>query len=256
MPKPTKTREEFIKQVNEIFNSKYDCSKVVYVNNHTKVTLVCPVHGDFTKRPADLTVKKSGCAQCTGTQFCGAYHKKDSIWFAQEGARIHNSKYDYSQVQYVRYHQKVVIICPDHGEFQQTAGSHISNGSGCPKCSVKDYEGGYGVTRFTNHPEIKSNSAMLYVIKCTDGQETFLKIGITQYTLDHRFRKTNRLPYDYEPLYSVNGLLYDLFLLEQAIKKQFKSTKYRPIKKFNGHTECLNIASADGVITTLSNHSR
>lgn len=49
-----KTKEEFIKEAAMVHGNKYDYSKVVYVNNNTKVEIVCPEHGSFfskTKRP-------------------------------------------------------------------------------------------------------------------------------------------------------------------------------------------------------------
>ena len=47
--------------------------------------------------------------------------------------KIHNNKYDYSKVNYVSSNTKVCIICPEHGEFWQTPGSHLYR-AGCPKC--------------------------------------------------------------------------------------------------------------------------
>ena len=42
-------------------------------------------------------------------------------------------KYDYSKVKYINLKTKVIIICPEHGEFKQTPSSHL-NGQGCPEC--------------------------------------------------------------------------------------------------------------------------
>jgi len=47
---------------------------------------------------------------------------------------FHNLKYDYSKVDYKNVDTKVLIICPDHGEFLQTPYKHINMGQGCPKC--------------------------------------------------------------------------------------------------------------------------
>ena len=46
------------------------------------------------------------------------------------------SKYDYSKVSYVNTLTKVIIICPEHGEFIQTPAKHLQ-GHGCIKCSHK-----------------------------------------------------------------------------------------------------------------------
>lgn len=252
MPKPTKTIEQLTNEIHQIFGDIYDCSQIVYKNNYTPITLICPEHGPFQKRPADITTKKQGCQQC-GRKTLGSYHKKDSAWFAQEGSRVHNNRYDYSHVRYVRYHEKVDIICPEHGLFQQTAGSHISNGSGCPTCSVKDYEGGYGHARFKSHPEIKERPATLYLIECHSNVEHFVKIGITQKTIHERFHVNNQLPYEYAVLHQRTGTLYDLFLIEQALKKAYKQFKFIPALPFNGKTECFSTEAIDALQEAISN---
>ena len=54
--------------------------------------------------------------------------------FIDKANRIHNNKYDYSKVNYIRSSQKVKIICKQHGEFKKTPNDHI-NGQGCKKCT-------------------------------------------------------------------------------------------------------------------------
>ena len=53
--------------------------------------------------------------------------------FIEKAKRIHGNKYDYSLVDYIKAIEKVNIICPVHGIFQQTPNVHLSK-SGCPKC--------------------------------------------------------------------------------------------------------------------------
>jgi len=46
---------------------------------------------------------------------------------------IHGNKYDYSKVSFITVVNRVKIVCPDHGEFDQQAYSHL-RGNGCPRC--------------------------------------------------------------------------------------------------------------------------
>lgn len=46
-----------------------------------------------------------------------------------------SDKYDYSLIEYININEKVKIICPVHGVFEQIAFSHLS-GHQCQKCSV------------------------------------------------------------------------------------------------------------------------
>lgn len=54
--------------------------------------------------------------------------------FITKAKNVHGEKYDYSQTIYKSSRDKVMIICPKHGLFNQIASSHLS-GNGCPKCA-------------------------------------------------------------------------------------------------------------------------
>lgn len=62
-----KTREEFIEQSNIENNFKYTYENVVYINNHTKVSVTCPIHGDFLVTPMNHAKKGQprGCPACS-----------------------------------------------------------------------------------------------------------------------------------------------------------------------------------------------
>ena len=48
--------------------------------------------------------------------------------------KVHNNKYDYSKVVFTKMSEKVIIICPEHGEFLQSMSAQVA-GNGCPKCA-------------------------------------------------------------------------------------------------------------------------
>jgi len=58
-----KTTNQFIKEANEIHNFLYDYSKVKYVNNQTKVKIVCKIHGDF-EQVSSSHLSGAGCSHC------------------------------------------------------------------------------------------------------------------------------------------------------------------------------------------------
>lgn len=60
---------------------------------------------------------------------------KTTSEFIQEARAVHGTKYDYSKVIYMGAHDEVIIICPEHGEFLQRAGSVHLRGFGCPTCT-------------------------------------------------------------------------------------------------------------------------
>ena len=59
--------------------------------------------------------------------------------FIERSTEVHNGKYDYSLVDYKGATEKVKIICPRHGIFEQVASSHLW-GNGCPICNQSHLE--------------------------------------------------------------------------------------------------------------------
>ena len=129
------TTEQFIQKAKEIHGDKYDYSKVEYVNNATKVKIICPQHGEFEQTP-NLHLRGSGCPACGGTL------KLTTEEFIQRSNEIHGDKYDYSNVQYVNNTTKVKIICKQHGEFEQTPFNHLRV-YGCPECGSSTFREGW-----------------------------------------------------------------------------------------------------------------
>ena len=61
--------------------------------------------------------------------------RKTTAQFIEDAIRIHGNFYDYSKSYYTDSFNKVTIICPNHGEFEQLPANH-TRGQGCPKCKV------------------------------------------------------------------------------------------------------------------------
>ena len=122
------TREEFIEKAKKIHGNKYDYSFVIYISSRTKVKIICPIHGIFEQIPNSHLLGK-GCIKCSKKYTL----TKDE--FIVKSKEIHNNKYDYSLVnEYKTTKEKVSIICPTHGIFEQSVSAHLQ-GQGCPKCN-------------------------------------------------------------------------------------------------------------------------
>jgi hypothetical protein len=63
----------------------------------------------------------------------GAEKRKTTAEFVIEATILHSDKYDYTKVNYTNRNIKVIIICPIHGEFEQTPNGHLK-GYGCYSC--------------------------------------------------------------------------------------------------------------------------
>ena len=120
--------DSFIFKSKKIHGDKYDYSLVNYINNKTKVTILCSIHGEFKQRPNDH-LSGYGCSKCSGK------FKLDTSTFIEKCKTIHGEVYDYSKVIYVNGKTKVKIICSIHGEFEQTPDKHVNSKQGCSICN-------------------------------------------------------------------------------------------------------------------------
>lgn len=126
------TTEEFIEKAKSVHGSKYDYSKVEYLNNRTKVCIICPEHGEFWQEPGNH-LRGCGCDKC-GEKKSQISKTRTTEKFVLEAKSIHGDVYDYSKSEYTGCFGLVNIICRKHGEFFQRANDHL-HGCGCPICA-------------------------------------------------------------------------------------------------------------------------
>ena len=126
------TKEEFVKKSTIIHKSKYDYSHVNYINNSTKIIIVCRIHGKFLQRPSQH-LQQHGCPSCA-IELHRKLLSSNTHDFIVKAKKKHNSKYKYTKVKYVTAFQKIEIICPQHGVFFQIPNAHL-DGQGCPFCA-------------------------------------------------------------------------------------------------------------------------
>ena len=124
--KQRNTLDDFIKRSKEKHGDKYDYSNTNYVSIGKKVKIICSIHGEFEQTPHNHMSGK-------GCKYCGGTTKMDTKLFIIKAKEIHGDKYDYSKVDYELSRKPIKIICPKHGEFEQTPNNHLSKGQGCPK---------------------------------------------------------------------------------------------------------------------------
>lgn len=55
--------------------------------------------------------------------------------FIKKSNIAHNFKYNYDKSIYINKQTKVIVTCPEHGDFEVTPGAHYILKSGCPECA-------------------------------------------------------------------------------------------------------------------------
>jgi hypothetical protein len=185
---------------------------------------------------------------------------------------IHDNKYDYSKVDYIGNKSKVIIVCPQHGEFSQRPNDHLS-GYGCKKCQ---YEKTSKLNKFTNeifiekannihgnkydyslvkydgyenkiiicckkHGEFKqSPHAHLMGHGCTICKESQGEKKITEILLKYKIEFDREVTFI--DLKDKSNLFYDFYLPKHKLFIEYHGIQYfKPVKFFGGN---------DGLIKT------
>lgn len=128
------TQEEFIQKVKKIHGNHYDYSKVIYVNNQTKICVICHEKDEFGEEHGEFWITPNNFLRNRKCPKCSKREKLTKDNFIKKAKLIHNNKYDYSKVEIQGVDTKVIITCPIHGDFEQTPYKHINRKQGCPIC--------------------------------------------------------------------------------------------------------------------------
>ena len=125
---------DFINKAKLKHGDIYDYSNVEYINVKNKVIITCKRHGEFLQTPSDH-LSGNGCKYC-GIESRKLIRTKTTLQFINEATLKHLHKYDYSKTIYTSSIEKIIIICKEHGKFEQLPNSHL-RGAGCKQCSTK-----------------------------------------------------------------------------------------------------------------------
>ena len=129
------TTQEFVSKAEKKLGKRWDYSEVVYIHSDSKVTIKCSMHGSFEQTPTQHLLGKIGCRECS-------YVRSSTEDFIEKAQEKFGDRWDYSEVEYLGAREPVVIICPNHGKFEQRAGQHLSGSIGCVKCQDRGRMGG------------------------------------------------------------------------------------------------------------------
>ena len=204
------TTEDFIRKARLVHGNKYDYSKTRYVNAHTKVCIICPIHGEFWQE-AYSHLSGNGCKLCSDPKAGDRtrFSHKDFLFHAK---RKHGNKYDYSLVPKDAKSTDIVpIICNKHGIFYQAL-QHHKRGSGCPHCQKS-----YGEERI----------------------DKFLKLHDIEFSRQHKMFN--------EDLFCKNKKFFvDFFLPKYNVVIEFNGAQhYRPVDFFGGQEKFIQQQNRD-----------
>jgi hypothetical protein len=122
------TTLSYIEKAREIHSNSYDYSKVIYKNSHTKITIICPTHGEFLQQPYCHINSKQGCPKCSHNF---AYTHNDFVF---KSTSKYLDKFTIAST-YTGMKHPITIKCKEHGLFLlKKAEKHLEKNGGCPSC--------------------------------------------------------------------------------------------------------------------------
>lgn len=135
------TQEEFMKRLEDTFKGKgYDFTKAIYTGALNKVTVICPVHGEF-QRTANQLQQGRACQVCSRES--GNKKRTQTVEsFISKAVKKHSDKngnplYDYSLVEYKNTHTKVKFKCNECSNVWMASPASHLQGAGCGQCGLK-----------------------------------------------------------------------------------------------------------------------
>ena len=126
------TKEDFIKKSSIIHNNKYDYSLIPEnIKSNIKISIICPIHGNFTIKPYRHMKEQKGCPFCS---------KSGRPINNKLSSNLQNYKYEIlSNLENIKTSSYVQCLCSKHGEFRIKV-AHILENRSCPSCSKNTFE--------------------------------------------------------------------------------------------------------------------
>ena len=129
-----RTTEEFISNARLIHGNRYNYDLVNYINNKTKVNIICTVCDNIFPQKPNTHLSGAGCSDCA-IKVVADKERKPLETFMAEARQTHGDLYNYDKVVYKNANSKVRISCNKCKRvFSQVAADHI-RGCGCRHCS-------------------------------------------------------------------------------------------------------------------------
>lgn len=121
------SNEEVINKCKSVHGDKYDYSKVNYIDNKTKICIVCPEHGEFWQHYYNH-IKGCGCPSCGGNKRVTTKEYVSTLI-----KRYGNDNISFEKVNYVNNHTPITLVCKEHGDWSIYPSS-LKDKCECPEC--------------------------------------------------------------------------------------------------------------------------
>ena len=161
------TTDQFTQRGKEIFGDKYDYSQTKYRNKRSDVTIICPVHGEFTQKGQEH-LEGHGCRRCGDEKRGEVQQFSVEVW----KERLNNfPKISFKEEPTtLGYYAKALFKCEDHGDFEASLGNLLKTKHICQKCGYFSHQ------RQSVRSHLQSKKAYVYYVYFPDLKK--FKLGV------------------------------------------------------------------------------
>ena len=195
-------------------------------------------------------------------------------FFIDNANIIHNNKYDYSLIKKIE--NKVCIVCPYHGIFNQRPNNHLNLKQGCPKCKFElnsltksdfieranakhnnkfKYDGLKDINKYNDfiklicpiHGEILQKIGWhLSGNGCKLCKESKGEISISKYLDDKKIIYIRE--HKFHDCKNIKNLIFDFYIHSMNICIEYNGIQhYKPIDNFGGYERYINQVENDNI---------
>lgn len=219
----TASTTKFIDASKQKFPDKFDYQQTQVINTRSKVTLTCKQHGDFCTRVHDhLNSPTGGCPGCGKANQVAAVTLSLNDW-SDRLISTHGNKFTITNFTNIGYHEPVVLVCKDHGEFTTTFGAITHTKFLCKYCAAQHHQ---KQSKRANEP-----FARLYYVYLPDID--MYKLGVSTY------KSSSLSSAKYIMLWQKWYAYEDAIMLEHVIHTELSDYRYKGTKRLlrAGNTE-------------------
>lgn len=134
------TTSSFIEKAISVHGDRYDYSLVNYTKSNVAVSIICKLHGVYTKKPGLHLNNKQGCPVC-GRAAAGDSFRLTNEEFRRRCEDVHGIRYDLSAINYTGIEQRISVRCTLHNiTVTPVANTFVSGKDPCPVCAREKHK--------------------------------------------------------------------------------------------------------------------
>lgn len=237
--KSTNPNRDYIKFVDSV-------SEILSLYKYTIIDIVNP-REVYINDDLGILYKTSfrSLLKCNELMINSAVDKTD--YLIKKSKFQHNNGYSYEYTKYIDSKTKVTVRCTLHDKIISIYPYELlnHNWNSCPDCYnlgiIRSKRNDYITSNYIKYVnEYGKTDSILYIIRCYNDKESFIKIGVTSHWIEYRYRDKKKLPYDYEVIEEIYGTSMQVYMMEKELHMYYKDYSIIPNIKFKGWTECFS----------------